>query len=70
MTCFHNKCSLVPWQTVPPLLLENPINSKYTSHVTIASFGPICLFPPHSFSQQKSLRSCVVDRSYWRASLF
>lgn len=74
MTCFHNKCPLVPLQTILPFLLENLINSKYTSYLTIG-----VVFPPHvfcfvlfshSFSQQKSLTSCVLDRSYWRVSLF
>lgn len=43
MACFHNKCPLVPLQTILPFLLENLINSKYTSYLTIGVvFPPMC----------------------------
>lgn len=63
MTCFHNKCPLVPWQMGFPFLPENLIKSEYTSH--LLHFPPLI-----HLVHKKSLRSCILDGSYRRASLF
>lgn len=62
MTCFHNKCPLVPLQTILPFLLENLINSKYTSYLTIGVvFPPMCFvlfFLIHSANKNRLVLVC------------